>query len=149
MSGNGSQPSVRDLGAYLFGPWIFHRGSCWSESEVPDWARGKLHEERLLALAAKWGLCSNVEAAIYLSSASSAAPLPSEWVVIFQYSVGQAMGTDHMPEDLRVAELSPYHRQIYDDLRAKIFSAVVKHAKEGGKRQAGRRSVRIQSGITA
>ena len=114
--------------AYLNGPWIFH--NRWMCDDAPAWARLGLDQARMAAVLAGSEMCSHLEAAMYLNSAWAAGPLDSKWLPITQYAVGQAMGIEALPADLRCAVLDVDERVLYDDLRRKIWQAVVKHNPE-------------------
>ncbi len=124
---------------FLTAPMILHGRGGWN-TDVPDWMRGALPVARRAYLQAgsNPALACELDATIYLMTASLEQPLGSEWTRIYLYVAFRAMrelGRVEIPDDepwMREAEqpLSRYEQDMLNHLRGQIRAAQVRHAKK-------------------
>ncbi len=108
-------------------------------SDMPDWIRGALPQARRAYLLAGGNpaLACDLDATIYLLTASLEQPLGSEWTRIYLHVAFEAIRETQyveIPDDDWVRDaskpLSRYEQQQLDDLRGKIRQAQIRHAKK-------------------
>jgi len=124
--------------AFVTAPMILHGHGGWEES-VPSWIRGELPRARLeyLRSGGNRRLACGLDVTAYLMTASLEAPL-GEWTDIYLHVALNAVctygqGFTSMLDETWVCEaeapLSEYQQMLLDDLRGKIRSAQIRHAK--------------------
>lgn len=98
-------------------PIIYHTGG-W-EDTVPEWMLSEVVKQRAQKITdGDDGLATNVEAAIYLYTASLAFPFDSDWTDIYIYLVTQLM--PDMPGDIRRDNLTKYQEGLLYDLKRRM-----------------------------
>jgi len=75
---------------------------------------------------------TDAEAAWYLSAASLATPLPSEWVKIYMYTFNKTckLTKTEVPEDLRQETLDSYEMGLLNDLKRWLYKVRAEHRKD-------------------
>ena len=75
---------------------------------------------------------TDAEAAWYLSTASLAMPLPSEWVRIYMYTFNQTckLTNNEVPQDLRQKTLDNYEMGLLNDLKTWIYKVRTENRKD-------------------
>lgn len=93
---------VSDLVGALMDPIIvFDPG--WADV-LPAWLKAEINMQRLAQLVkGEEEIATDAEALAYISNASLAQPIPSDWVEIYQYLLTRVMGSK-VPEEMRKAE---------------------------------------------
>ncbi len=138
-------------GAFATAPIILHGAGGW-ETDVPDWMRAALPAARLKYLrdGGNPDLACDLDAVLYLMSASLCQPLGSDWTRIYLHIACKAVrefGHTELPDDdwVRDAEkpLSRYEQDLLDDLRGQIRRAQIRHTR--GARRATRRAPQPQA----
>jgi len=97
---------------------------------LPDWLKGEIKIQRLAQLMkGEEGVATDAEALAYVSNASLAQPIASEWVDIYQYLLTRVMG-DKVPEEMRKESLDDYRMGLLKELKAWIYRQRVKARQE-------------------
>jgi len=114
---------------------------------LPDWLRGEIKIQRLAQLMkGEEGIATNAEALAYISNASLAQPIASDWVDIYMYLLTRVMG-DKVPEEMRKGSLDDYRMGELRQLKEWIYRQRVKAREEGGR--AERRRAREEAAARA
>ena len=88
---------------------------------LPDWLKGEIKLQRLAQLMkGEEGIATDAEALAYVSNASLAVPLASDWVEIYQYLLTKAL-KEKVPEELRKESLSDYEMEELNRLKQWIW----------------------------
>ena len=88
---------------------------------LPDWLKGEIKMQSLAQLMkGEEGIATDAEALAYVSNASLAQPIASEWVDIYQYLLTKVMG-DKVPEELRKESLDDYRMGLLKELKEWIY----------------------------
>jgi len=88
------------------------------------------------------GIATDAEALAYVSNASLAQPIASEWVDIYQYLLTKAMG-EKVPEEMRKESLDDYRMHLLKELKEWIYRQRVKAREE--RRRAERARARAEA----
>jgi hypothetical protein len=107
----------------------------WAE-DIPDWLREEIKHERMMyglagiikADRPEWENVGDAELCAYLMTASLRAPMPHEYVEIYQYLTARLLKRvgREIPEDFRKkleTGLSKYEADELKDLKQKIYNA--------------------------
>ena len=125
---------IGDLVAALTDPIIVFDPS-W---EIPEWLFGEIKLQRLTQLIkTEEGIATDAEALAYVSNASLAQPLASEWVAIYQYLLTRLM-KDKVPRELRKESLSDYEMEELNRLKQWIWDKRTKARRQRGKEERAR-----------
>jgi len=110
---------------------------------LPDWLKGEIKMQRLAQLVkGEEGTATDAEALAYVSNASLAQPIASEWVDIYMYLLTKVMG-DKVPEEMRKESLDDHRMGELRQLKEWIWRHRVKAREERGR--AERRRVREEA----
>jgi len=97
---------------------------------LPDWLKGEIKMRRLAQLMkGEEGIATDAEALAYVSNASLAQPLASDWVDIYQYLLTRVMG-EKVPEDMRKESLDDWRMHQLKELKEWIYRKRVKARQE-------------------
>ncbi len=114
---------------------------------LPDWLKGEIKMQRLAQLVkGEEGTATDAEALAYVSNASLAQPIASEWVDIYMYLLTKVMG-DKVPGDMRKENLDDYRMGELTHLKGWIWRHRVKAREERGR--AERRRAREEAAARA
>ena len=103
---------------------------------LPDWLKGEIKLQRLAQLMkGEMGIATDAEALAYVSNASLAMPLASDWVEIYQYLLTRVM-KEKVTEELRRESLDDYTMGLLKELKQWLWRKRAKHREE--KRRAER-----------
>ena len=84
---------------------------------LPEWLKAEITTQRLAQLMkGEEGIATDAEALAYVSNASLAVPIQSEWVEIYQYLLTRVMG-DRVPEELRKDSLDEWRKHLLRELK--------------------------------
>ena len=127
---------IDDLVGALTDPIIvFDPG--WADV-LPDWLKGEIKIQRLAQLMkGEEGIATDAEALAYISNASLAQPIPSDWVEIYQYLLTRVMG-DKVPEEMRKGSLDDYRMGELNKLKEWIWRHRVGAREERGRAERRR-----------
>ena len=110
---------------------------------LPDWLKGEIKLQRLAQLMkGEEGVATDAEALAYVSNASLAQPIASDWVDIYQYLLTRVMG-DKVPEELRKESLDDYRIGLLNELKEWLWHKRVKGREE--KRRAERARAKAEA----
>ena len=115
--------------AYVFTDRIVLHRSPWASS-LPDWVRGHIITERLIALMkGEAGMATDAEAMAYIYPASMDAPLDHDWSEIYLYVATRTMelAGKTIPANVRVDSLDSYRMGMLNHLKRWIYERRVKH----------------------
>ena len=102
---------------------------AWADV-LPDWLKGEVKLQRLAQLMkGEEGIATDAEALAYVSNASLAVPLASDWVEIYQYLFTRAMG-EKVPEEMRRENLDDYRMGLLKELKQWIWRKRAKYREE-------------------
>jgi hypothetical protein len=94
--------------------------------EIPDWLKGEIKLQRLAQLMkGDEGMATNAEALAYVSNASLAVPLASDWVEIYQYLLTRVM-KEKAPQELRKENLDEYRVGLLRELKTWLWRQRIK-----------------------
>jgi len=97
---------------------------------LPDWLKGEIKMQRLAQLIkGEEGIATDAEALAYVSNASLAQPLDSDWVDIYMYLLTRVMG-EKVLEDMRKESLDDYRMGLLKELKEWIYRQRVKARQE-------------------
>ena len=114
---------------------------------LPDWLKGEIKMQRLSQLMkGEEGIATDAEALAYISNASLAQPIASEWVEIYQHLLTKVMG-DKVPEEMRKGSLDDYRMGELNKLKEWIWRHRVEAREERGR--AERRKAREEAAARA
>ena len=85
----------------------------------------------------EYGIATDAEALAYISNASLAQPISSEWVDIYMYLLTRVMG-DKVPEEIRKGSLDDYRMGELNQLKEWIYRQRVKAREERGRAEKRR-----------
>lgn len=124
---------TKDQQRYLSGPIVQHRGG-----DAPQNLCALVPAARALNLAGGGQVASDLEALLYLSSASLVQPLEADDAHLMEFLMQQCQsllgftGTVHkMLGDAQPYTLSPWQQDVLLQLKSHIYQSVIKHAKKG------------------
>ena len=110
---------------------------------LPDWLKGEIKMQRLAQLMkGEEGIATDAEALAYLSNASLAQPIASDWVEIYQYLLTRVMG-DKVPEEMRKESLDDYQTGLLKELKEWLWRKRVKVREE--RRRAERAKAKAEA----
>ena len=108
--------------------------SSWADV-LPDWLRGEIKLQRLAQLMkGQEGIATDAEALAYVSNASLAVALASEWVEIYQYLLTKEM-RDKVPEELRRENLDDWRMSLLRELKEWLWRQRVKGREQRAKEE--------------
>ena len=114
---------------------------------LPDWLKGEIKIQRLAQLMkGEEGIATDAEALAYISNASLAQPMASDWVDIYMYLFTRVMG-DKVPEEMRKESLDDYRMGELNKLKEWIYRQRAKARGERGR--AERRRAREEAAARA
>ena len=97
---------------------------------LPDWLKGEIKLQRLAQLMkGEEGIATDVEALAYVSNASLAMPLASDWVEIYQYLLTRVM-KEKVTEELRRENLDDYRMSLLKELKQWLWRKRAKYRQE-------------------
>ena len=100
---------------------------------LPDWLKGEIKMQRLAQLIkSEEGIATDAEALAYVSNASLAQPLASDWVYIYMYLLTRVMG-EKVPGELRKESLDDYQMGLLKELKEWLWRKRVKAREERGR----------------
>jgi len=136
---------IGDLVGALTDPIIVFDPS-WADV-LPDWLKGEIKMQRLAQLMkGEEGISTDAEALAYVSNASLAQPIASDWVDIYMHLLTKVMG-DKVPEEMRKGSLDDYRMGELRHLKEWIYRHRVKAREERGR--AERRRAREEAAARA
>jgi len=105
---------------------------------LPEWLKGEIKMQRLAQLVkGEEGIATDAEALAYISNASLAQPIASDWVDIYQYLLTRVMG-DKVPGEMRKESLDDYRMGELKQLKEWIYRQRVKAREERGRAERRR-----------
>lgn len=114
---------------------------------LPDWLKGEIKMQRLAQLVkVEEGTATDAEALAYVSNASLAQPIASDWVDIYMHLLTKVMG-DKVPMDMRKENLDDHRMGELRHLKEWIYRHRVKAREERGR--AERRRAREEAAARA
>jgi hypothetical protein len=125
---------VSDLVGALTDPIIvFDPG--WADV-LPAWLKAEINMQRLAQLVkGEEEIATDAEALAYISNASLAQPIPSDWVEIYQYLLTRVMGSK-VPEEMRKENLDDYRMGELNKLKEWIWRHRVGAREERGRAES-------------
>jgi hypothetical protein len=116
----------------------------WAE-DLPDWLKAEITLQRLAQqVTGEEGIATDAEALAYVSNASLAVPLDSDWVEIYQYLFTRVM-KDKVPEELRRESLDDYRMGLLRELKQWLWRQRVKARQERAKSGRAKAKVEIKA----
>ncbi len=112
----------------LTDPIVLHP-SPWSDT-LPQWVRGQIITERLLALmTGTEDTATDAEAMAYMYPAMLEAPLDSDWTEIYLHVATKTLerAGRELPSDIRVDRLDDYRTGLLCDLKRWIYRSRTKN----------------------
>jgi hypothetical protein len=102
---------------------------------LPDWLKGEIKLQRLAQLMkGEEEIATDAEALAYVSNASLAMPLASDWVEIYQYLLTRVM-KEKVTEELRREHLDDYRMGLLKELKQWLWRKRAKHREERARRE--------------
>ena len=113
--------------------------------EIPEWLFGEIKLQRLTQLIkTEEGIATDAEALAYVSNASLAQPLASDWVEIYEYLLTRVM-KDRVPEELRRDNLDDYRAGLLRELKQWLWRQRVKARAERMRSQRARAKAQAEA----
>jgi hypothetical protein len=113
--------------------------------EVPDWLEGETRIQRLAQLMkGEEGIATDAEALAYVSNASLAVPLASDWVDIYQYLLTRVM-KEKVPEELRTEHLDNYRMGLLKELKQWLWQKRAKYTEERARSERAKAKAEIEA----
>lgn len=108
-----TKKQIEELVRVFTAPLIVMPGG-WHDT-IPDWMKHEVTIRRLINLMkGNEGEATDIEACIYMYTASFQAPMGRDWTQIYLYLATKCMeeaGRGKVPEDIRVTELDDYQER--------------------------------------
>jgi hypothetical protein len=114
---------------------------------LPDWLKAEITLQRLAQqMKSKEGIATDAEALAYVSNASLAVPLDSDWAEIYQYLLTQVV-KDKVPEELRRESLDDWRMGLLRELKQWLWRQRVKAREERamGKRAKAKAEIKAKA----
>ena len=110
--------------------------------EIPDWLKGEIKLQRLAQLMkGEEGMATDAEALAYVSNASLAVPLASDWVEIYQYLLTRVM-KEKVPDELRKESIDDYRTGLLKELKQWLWRKRARYREE--RRRADRAEAKAE-----
>ena len=112
---------------------------------LPDWLKGEIKLQRLAQLMkGEEGIATDAEALAYVSNASLAMPLASDWVEIYQYLLTKVM-REKVPQELRKQSLDDYRMGLLRELQQWLWKQRAKAREERARSQRARAKAQAEA----
>ena len=112
---------------------------------LPDWLKAEVTLQRLAQqMKGEEGLATDAEALAYVSNASLAVPLDSDWAEIYQYLFTRVM-KDKAPEDLRRESLDNWRMGLLGELKQWLWRQRVKASEERVRSERAKAKVELKA----
>jgi hypothetical protein len=112
---------------------------------LPNRLKAEITLQRLAQqMKGEEGLATDAEALAYVSNASLAVPLDSDWAEIYQYLLTRVM-KDRVPEELRKESLDDYRMGLLGELKQWLWRQRLKARKERAKSERAKAKAELKA----